>query len=462
MITAVCLTRFFPPVETEQNDGVSVAERFAGEQAAGIWLLALTALPTIWANTLPSLMGGWMLLAGVWFLLLVLQSLDDWSRHLHKIIWHLLSLFGLWLVGILVSLNGSESLIVGDGTAVTTAILLVAFVQMGVWPAHRWRPMRQTTALPMVWLLHTTPPLIAVTVLVRLALINEMALDGSLGFTALGLFGFLVGVAMSWRYLTQPERAVGWVATAQAGLTFLIGMWGGVEASLAAVHVLVLATGILFLGVKRPLLRPRAWWRYGWRAVAPLLALAAIAGFPLTAGFPALMHLYDGWIQDGGGVLLVVAALLHLLLMTAVYQLIRGIAVEEGEDEDPEATAETPWRGVDMLPDIAVLLLGAMLLANGRWSTLTQLGPVHWLSWLALLVTIGLAVGLSRFLKQEQSIWFNWHEMLPARLPTQQLRAGTLRSVRFVLQACRDAIQILEGETGLLWLLGFLLLFLLL
>ncbi|MEM7116244.1 MAG: hypothetical protein AAF614_27655 [Chloroflexota bacterium] len=469
MITAVFLALW----SDASSDQAQIEEDSlpARRQTNFILFVACAALVTIWAATLPSLLVGWFVLLGVWFGLFLLGAGDDWAAHLPKIIWHLVSLFSLWFVGIWISLNGSDSLVVGDGTAVTTAILLAAFVQLGVWPAHKWRPSTQIASLPVAWLLHTVPPLIGVTVLVQLTRVNNMSLDGSLGFTAIGLVGFLVSVAMLWRHLVNLERAAGWAATAQASLTFLIGMWGGVEALLAAAPVLVLATGILFLGAKRPLSRPRVLWRYGWRAIAPVVALAAVAGVPLTAGFAAYVHLYDGWIQDGSGILLMLAALLHLLLMTAVYQIIRGVKPEAVEAAVADASSEEVIDGDEserplglsmMFPDAALLLLGMMLLVNGRLAILGQLGQLHWLSWVALLLTIIVAGLLSRFLQQEQSIWFNWHEMLPSRLPLRQLRDSFYRLFEFILQALRDAVLILEGELGLLWLFGIVVLFLLL
>lgn len=443
MITAVCLTLWHAQDDTP---GLPIF----------VLLLLLTGLSTIWANTLPSLMAGWLLLTAAWFAVLAAASsrnADGWSLRLKRVAWHLLTLFGLWLVGILVSLNGSESLVVGAGSPVVmTVVLLAVLVQMGVWPLHGWRPRHTPLPLPLAWLLNSVPPLLGVVTLVQLVVINEAALDTSLAFTAVGLLGSLVGTVLLWRDLAKPERAVGWVALALAGQTFLVGLWGGVAALLAAAYGLVLATGILFLLVERPLKRPHPLWRYGWRLIAPLLAMGTVAAVPLLPGFVAQVQLYEGWLENGAGVLLLFGMLLHLLLITAVYQLIRG-----GQPETEELQLARPDK-----VDVAAGLLAVGLVINGRWAAINQSSQTQWLAWVTVLVTLIAAGVLSRFLKQEQSVWFSWREMLPLTERLWWLLAQLVRLGRSGLAALKDALSILEGETGLLWLLALLLLFLLL
>ena len=450
MITAVCLTLWHTQDDTP---GLPIF----------MLLLLLTGLATIWADTLPSLMAGWLLLTAAWFTVLAAASsrnADGWSLRLKRVAWHLLALFGLWLVGILVSLNGSESLVVGEGNPVVmTVVLLAVLVQMGVWPLHGWRPRHAPLPLPVAWLLNSVPPLLGVVTLVQLVVINEAALDTSLAFTAVGLLGSLVGVVLLWRDLAQPERAVGWVALALAGQTFLVGLWGGVAALLAAVYGLVLATGILFLLAERPLPRPHPLWRYGWRLVAPLIAVGTVGAVPLLPGFVAQVQLYEGWLENGAGVLLLFGMLLHLLLITAVYQLVRGVAAEP---IGTEAETETWQLAKPDKVDVAAGLLAVGLVINGRWAAITQLGQTHWLAWLTVLVTLAAAGVLSRFLKQEQLVWFSWREIVPLTERAWWLLAQIVQVGRNGLAALKDALLILEGETGLLWLLALLLLLLLL
>lgn len=444
MVTAVCLALWH---EQDDTPGLPIS----------VLLLLLTGLATILANTLPSLMAGWLLLTGAWFAVLMMVNRGDvagWSQRLRQMAWHLLTLFCLWLVGILVSLNGSDSLVVGAGKPVVmTVILLTVLLQMGVWPFSGWRPPTAQLSLPLAWLLHTVPPLLGVVTLVQLVVINEAALDTSLGFTGVALLGSLVGVGLLWRDLDQPQQAVGWVALALAGLTFLVGLWGGVAALLSASYGLVLATGILFLLVLRPLRRPWPLWCYGWRLAAPLLVLATVAGVPPLSGFVAQVQLYEGWLENGAGVLLLLGILLHLLLITAVYQLIRG---GEADAQAEELLLARPDK-----VDVAVGLLALGLVLNGRWSALAQLTEVRWLAWLTVLLTAVAAAALSRFLKQEQSVWFSWREMVPLTERLWWLLRQLGQAVRSGLAALQDALFILEGETGLLWLLALLLLFLL-
>lgn len=448
MVTAVCLALWHAQDDTP---GLPIV----------ILLLLLAGLATIWADTLPSLMAGWLLLTAAWFAVLAAVRGQDgvgWPLRLKRVAWHLLALFGLWLVGILVSLNGSESLVVGGGNpVVTTIVLLVVLAQMGVWPLHGWRPRYAPLPLPIgwspvawspvAWLLNTVPPLMGVVTLVRLVVINEAALDTSLAFTAVGLLGSLVGVVLLWRDLGQRERAVEWVALALAGQAFLVGLWGGVAALQAATYGLVAATGILFLLAGRP---PRRGLR-GWRLVAPLLALGTVGAVPLLPGFVAQVQLYEGWLTNGAGVLVLFGMLLHLLLITAVYQLIRG---DEGEVE------EVPLAGLDKV-DVAVGLLAVGLVVNGRWAAVTQLGQMQWLAWVTVLVTLVTAGVLARFLRQEQLSWFSWRDVVPLTERVWWLLAQLVQLARTGLAALKDGLVILEGETGLLWLLALLLLFLL-
>jgi hypothetical protein len=277
----------------------------------------------------------------------------------------------------------------------------------------------------------TLLPLAGLTLLMRFPEAGQAGIAYALVTATLGLLGVLVGLRHAWSNLSQPVQAMTGLAQVQVNLAFLAAVWGGGEAALAETRLL-LAVAVLYLAVNR------LWTR--WQLAGPLLAVAALAGLPLTAGFASRTALYTAWWENGRFLLILVLALMHIPLVTAgLWLMWQPLAGAPG----PRTQA-----GAWLLP-----LFGLVSLAGiGH-----RLIPV----WLAVLLPFALGLIALRFgpgLNEVRAILqraftFSGLHFWPRHLP--------FLVVTNVGLALREAARILEGERGLLWLLAFIVILLL-
>jgi hypothetical protein len=335
--------------------------------------------------------------------------------------WLLLPLLGLWAAA------GLASWPVWTGVA----LLVTAVLQMGVWPLAGWRALRADLPQPLLILLLTLLPLNGLAVLVRFPEAAQAGMAYGLLVTALGLLGVLLGLRQAWGQLAQPMSVVAGLAQVQMNIALLTAVWGGRAAGLAEARVL-LAIAIVGLAAGRVQAR--------WRLIGPLVALAALAGLPLMAGFAGRAALYTVWWQNGRFLLVLLLALMHIPLITAGLWLIWRQTAEES----PSILATVSW----FLP-----VVGLLSVAGWRDT------PV--VVWLALLLPALIGVVALRFeaaLLEARAIlrrafMFAWPRDWVRQTPTAVLaNVGT---------ALREAARILEGEGGLLWLLVFVVILLL-
>jgi hypothetical protein len=229
------------------------------------------------------------------------------------------------------------------------------------------------------------------------------------------------------------------MAYSLSGVAFLAGIWAGPEALEAGIRVLVLALTTLFFLESLPISRAR--W---WRGLAPVLALLAVAGFPLTAGFVTLTSVYDVWLANNLLVLVLALILLLLPLITAVLVFVRV-----HYDLDPAANR----REYSVPMEIGQLISATGLILIGS----SAMGDINLFTWLALLAATAGALLLARYVGEVQEVVFMVDAALsPSRLPFVGY-AGTIQKFgRQVLISLSEAASILEGDRGLLWLTLFL------
>lgn len=260
--------------------------------------------------------------------------------------------------------------------------------------------------------------------------------------TAVGLLGLLLGPArLGGRSAGDAARAL---APALGGLALVAGVWAGDAVLLPAVRLAVLAPAVLWLlppdGASTPARRLP-------RLLPAALAYLALAGLPLTVGFAALSRLYATWLP-GGWVLVVVMLALVSLWLAVVYQSGRATAT------GATAGGQALWLGV-----VPASLAALGLLQLDR-AALTQ-SPLVWAAVL-LPALAGAALGrfapalpeLGGLLRESVGATAALDRVL-ARLGPPLRRAGSV-----VADALADAAGILDGDNGLLVLLGLLLLLL--
>lgn len=382
------------------------------ERQVMIWLLVAATLVTAAAETAAAIMTGWTVVAILWFWLLPRNRLTYWL---------LLPLLGLW---------GSVGL--SQGTAGMAIMLLsTAAILMGVWPLSGWRSLVEELTLPFSILLLTLLPIIGLSLLGRFPQASQIDVAYKLVITIFGLLGMLMGLRQTWGQLLYPKRAMTSLAQLQANLAFLVVLWGGPEVALGEIRLL-LAVVILYLAVGR--------LQASWQLTGPLVALVSLIGLPLTAGFAGRASLYSAWGENGRFLLILVLTLLHVPLVTAGFWLLR----RQTEELPPSPIEIAAWS----LPAIGLI-------------SFAGLRDTSILIWLAVLLPFVLGLIAMRWVTDlpevrtvlRRAFMFSWTRFWPRQLP------GFLATN--VGTALHEAARILEGESGLLWLLAFVVILLL-
>jgi hypothetical protein len=437
-------------------------------------LLGATGLIATWSASLVGIVTGWTLLAATWIVLLLLATPFEASRRGSSgppvgLLVRLGAGFSgplfVWLAAaaLPVTVNrGGQLAEIGQWPLPAGAWLLLAAVwQMGIFPLHLWRPLDCRLPAYTAALLHTAPALAGLSLLVRLVSATDVALSFGLPLTALGLLGLLVGVAMSWSVAADKARAVAALALGHASIVLLVGMWAGGEALLLEARVLLIGTGLLFLSTVAQNGDRPAWYTAG-----TMVAVAALAGLPFTAGFTGRAALYNAWLADGRFLLVLVSVLLHIPLLATAFYITWG--------KQPGAAAHgvtlTSLRLGLLPPAVALperekwpgllvagaLLLPAMALIKGSG---LPLADVHFFTWPALLVPAVAGVILLRYLPFLRETQMALRQVVGLDLPLGRLYGTVGRLLATAGSALRETAAILEGEAGLLWLILLLLLF---
>jgi hypothetical protein len=383
---------------------------------ASVLLLTAAALTAVWSPSFTGLLAGSTLLLASWLATLWLAG-ERSNRFLFKGAVLLLGLLLAWPIGS------------------SRTSLLAAALFLNVWPLPLWQPKTAESTTAVSTLTPLLPPLAGGLLLLRLLPVAQLSPGISLLLTVLGLVGFMRGVQLAWNRLHLPGYAVTALLLAQSHLLLLAAIWVGAAGVLAELRVLLLAGSTLYLLAMQP--AAQKWVRLGIGG----LALAALAGLPLTAGFASRAGLYAIWLQDGRWPLVLVLTLVHIpLLMAGVWLLL-------AQAEPPTvAESRTPYAwlraAVPLLP-----ALGLFSLSNIVW------GNVPLLAWLAVLVAAAAGVVLPRYVVNAQQVRLTLRQALGTERPFTH-KLPTLKQLGLGLQtAVNDAADILDGDSGLLWLL---------
>ena len=177
----------------------------------------------------------------------------------------------------------------------------------------------------------------------------------------------------------------------------------------------------------------------GITAVYLLVILAALAGVPLTATFASRAGLYTSWLADGRWALVLVLALLHVPLIMA------GVWLLSKPEEAATSRTSQDWLR-EALPIVPAL--GLFSVSNVVW------GNVPLLAWLAIGLTAVAGIFLPQFVGQPQDVRLALRQALGTERPPFADRLPTLKQLGAGWQtAVNDAADVLDGDSGLLWLL---------
>lgn len=382
---------------------------------AALLVLTAAALTAIWSNSFVGLLAGLTLLLSLW-LITVWAAGETSNAFLLKGTVLLLGLLLAWPIG-------------SSRTALLAAALL-----LNIWPLPLWQPHAHAPGTAVVTLTPLLPPLAGGLLLLRLLPVAELSPGVSLLLTVLALVGFMQGIRLAWGRLHLPSYAVSALMLAQAHLLLLAALWVGSSGVVAELRVLLLAGGTLFLIVAQP--TKLRWLRF----IVGGLALAALAGLPLTASFASRASLYANWLADGRWALILVLALLHVPLIIIGLWLLLAKPV----DHDEKSISKQEWarEAAALLPALGLISVG-----NVTWTEI----PLA--AWLAILAAAIVGLLLPRFLDDAQQVRVTLRQALGAERPFPQ-RLPTLKQLAIGVQtAVNDAAAILDGDSGLLWVL---------
>ncbi len=400
-----------------------------------LWLTSFAALPALFADSPQSLLTGWTLF------MFVSLSRIFWIRDKKEL--NPTSIIGrfaiiytlLWGAAILAPVHWEQ---VNSPQAVTL-LFTAAFILIGVQKRIEWATFE---GVKRSW--ET-----AVSTLIGGVILARLAGTGASPtlFTLLAMIGLLYAVYKAWSPDADAKQAG--IRLAIAAMLGQTAVWGTTTAVLADIRLLVLAAPLLSIAIEHS--KPNT------RHKMPFIfAIMAFIGVPML-GFTGQTTLYGAWLTNGNYLLIIITALLHLLLIAA---LLDAALRPSNEDETaPVSNSNTPitigWDDI-----------GRGLLAAGLFSFQVSAWMEAGISSL-LIILISFAGGGALFYYMGTKP--AWLIELPATIaqafaPTDKVKSSVRDGgwiVTAVLNAVDEAVNILEGKTGLLWLLAIGLLILL-
>lgn len=411
--------------------------------AALIQLLAIVTLLACWAGSLTTYVMTWTLLAVVWAVGIALsenerqQRLTIVTRRLGAALGSVLL---LWLAASSAGPNDDISSMGGWPAFTRVLVLSAATYQLGVFPFHRWRMRDRSNSSPRAAMLLGGPAAAGAVLLARLEASAGIGLAFALPFTLLGLLALLSGARRAWISSDLRSSLPIALIQAQAGMVLLAGVWTGPQSVVAESLLLLLGGGVLLLSSD-----PRH-GRLTGRIPQPglLISVAAFAALPLTVGFTGRSALYSAWLEQGRWILVLATALLQLPVLVALL----FVFLHAGQGANMKKIRDLSTLD---LPRLLALLLPALGLFS--WTSLRQTSS---LSWLAILAPAALAGILVWRIQEASELSQTLREAfaIPG-LPAGSRWSGARGAATAAATAARDAVALLEGEGGTLWLLLF-------
>ncbi|MBM4464951.1 MAG: hypothetical protein FJ014_05195 [Chloroflexi bacterium] len=217
-----------------------------------------------------------------------------------------------------------DSLSLRSGSISTPAvglILLTALMRTGLYPLHFWIPIGVEASLPARSLLHLVPASAGLYLLARLSSWTNGGLPYGQALAIAGSSAFFIGALLAWAE-TNVRQTLPFVMLSQVGyaVTSLAIAKPTTMVVLPSLN-LVLCLGLLFLSQDRSELGSL------WPRAASGLAMASLAGVPLTLGFVGRWHLYHSLLTGGNLAFLVLSLLAEALLFAALLRMWSAISI---------------------------------------------------------------------------------------------------------------------------------------
>jgi hypothetical protein len=405
-------------------------------RAFAVTALSAAALPTLWAADERTRVLGLAFFVLVWALISHggRPPAGDARGDFRPALRLAAALLPLWLAGAMPALAAPST-------------LLAAAVLLGLWPLGERRGGGYSD--PAVALLLDALPVVIGAALLGAAAgapaaeAMPPATAASLVVGALSLLSVAAG-QIQFR-LSSPGDRAGALRLGLVGVLSATVLWAGEEALFSAVRLAVFAPALMMLAENGAETQPSPAPSVGRfpspRLVAAVVVFVSLSGLPLTVGFETLAHLYDGWQAAGGWLLVGVTVLLLGFWLAALYS--HGRAATAGP------AARNGW------PRRAAMVLPVAGLAAFHFSPPTA--PLTWVA-LAASLLIGLLLGL--FVSVPEAVDDLLRESLALPPSASPIVGRARRFGHAAAEAVDEALAILEGEYGLLWLLGLAILLL--
>lgn len=331
-------------------------------------------------------------------------------------------------------------------------ITLAAVFRLGLFPLHLGWPIEANVRQGLGVLLRLIPATIALDAVANLAGLG-FAPDFVPWLTLFGLFTALLGAAQFW-VSADARQGLTFVVIALSGLALLAGVWGGPQAHLSVLSIilaLVLGGGLVFLAHGYDA-------QQRWTMLLQGIGVVSLLGLPGTVGFFGWHHLLQQLYQAGQplawltflGVLLTV-----MLLGGGLWRCIfsSGEPVEGG-----------PIGASGYLSGLSFLVLMTLALGlawNSVAEALTQplsgwLGLILVSDWgvlMALLIALGLSVVFwrweGRLRGSAEGLSIAIHRLFQLTW-LYRLGWGLFSLIAILID---NLTQILEGEGALVWAL---------
>jgi len=413
------------------------AQAMAISQAMAIALgLSVALLPAVWAADDRTRLMGVALFSAAWALMsIIVGSADSDSL---RFTWRggglpLGALFLLW-----------AAFTAPDGRFILSVTAVVLLIMAGALADSHVSARFGAVGVA----LHGFPIVVGAAILSGSLGAATSSTIGVAAGTAAGVLFLLLGLAWVWDQPAAPTRGL---TLALGGVVLVAAVWAGQSALLAATRLAVFAPALIAVawsGVAQepsPALIPAPDSK-SRRGVSPqLIALPivylAVAGLPLMVGFGALAPVYESWSGAAGLVLLAVTVVLLSLWLAAIYQIGRATA------RIPTGDRTGRLHSLALLPPF-IGLISLNLAGLG-------VGPMTWAA-IAVPAVAGLALG--HFMPDMGGFGGLLREAAALPQPLSNATAHIRGMGRLVAGALADALAILEGENGLIWIIGLMLL----
>jgi formate hydrogenlyase subunit 3/multisubunit Na+/H+ antiporter MnhD subunit len=297
--------------------GLGRSEGLEGSSYAALLALLAAGLGFVFSANLITLCMSWVIfdLAFLWALI----GLRITYYVLRILNLNCLACLSLLAAALLLG-QGDDSLSLRSGSISITVfglILLAALVRVGLYPLHLWVPIGVEASRPVRSLLHLVPTSAGLYLLARLSAWANGGLPYGQILVIAGSLAFAIGALLAWIeadlsktlsfiMISQVGYAVASLATAQPP-TMVAILWPSLN--------LVLCLGLLFLSQDRS--EPGSLWS----RAASGLAIASLAGVPLTSGFVGRWHLYHSLLAGGHLAFLALGLLAEAFLFAALLRM---------------------------------------------------------------------------------------------------------------------------------------------